>query len=182
MPVGIPFHIFNIGAFQDFTHLIENIFSHIFSGKIQNKLISSSGNGMSRNFQRPVRMFPVKITVLRYHLRLKPDAEFQADLIYSFYQTFQSARQLLFIYHPVSQAAVVIVSLSKPAVIHDQHLNAYFFGLSCDLQQLLCIKSKICGFPVIDQDWSSGIFEFSSADILTNSLVIISGQFSKTFS
>ena len=126
-------------------------------------------------------MSSVKVAVLRYHFRLEPDTELQADLIYTVYQTFQASRKFLFINHPVSQAAVIIISLAKPAVVHDQHLNAYFFSLSGNFQKLVCVKSKISSLPVIDQDRSSGIFKFTTADILADGFMIISGKFSHTF-
>ena len=80
-PVHIPLHILNFRIRKQFVDHGNQIITDIFSGKIQNQLISSSGHGTARRFQAPVWMAPVKIAVFRYHLRLNPDAEFQSHVM-----------------------------------------------------------------------------------------------------
>ena len=125
-------------------------------------------------------MRPVQIAVLRNHLRLKPEAEFHAHGIDLFRKAGKVGRQLLQVHIPVAEAGVVIVSLSKPAVIQDQHLYAQVGRLRCDLQYVLFVKIEICGFPVINQDGASCIFIFSSADMVADDSVEVMGQLRKT--
>ena len=78
-------------------------------------------------------MHSVKIRVGRDHLRFKPDTKLKADLVYFIYQIFQSACDLVCVDFPVAKGTVVTVSHAKPAVIHNQHLNAAGLRFSCDI-------------------------------------------------
>ena len=74
--VHIPFYIFDISLIEHLTHLLINSIHNFFSRKIKEQLVSSFYRFSSRNLNCPVRMFTVKITVFIYHLRLKPEPEF----------------------------------------------------------------------------------------------------------
>ena len=62
--VKIPFQIINICLVQNLCHLIKDMISDIFSGKIKHKLVTSTVRSSARHGKRPVRMCTVKVTVL----------------------------------------------------------------------------------------------------------------------
>src|SRR5699024_1389432 len=78
----------------------------------------------------------------------------------------QRLAQLLFIDIPVAQSAEVVIPFSKPAVIHNDHVDAQLFGMDGKLIDGLAIKIKISPFPAVDKDRADGIFIFSSAYVI----------------
>ena len=62
--VKVPFEIIHIRLIQNLCHLIKDMISDIFSGKIKHKLITSAGWSSSRYSKCPVRMCTIKVTVL----------------------------------------------------------------------------------------------------------------------
>ena len=62
--VKIPFQIIDIRFVQDLGHLIKDMISDIFSGKIKHKLVTSTVRSSARHGKRPVRMCTVEVTVL----------------------------------------------------------------------------------------------------------------------
>ena len=150
-PVHIPFYIGNVCTGKGIVDKFLHVFPYFFSGKIQDQLVTAAVGLPSRNLEYPVGVHPVKLTVLRNHLRLQPDTKFQAKGIHPVYQFFHGAAQFFLIYKPVTKAGIVIVSFSKPAVIQHQHIQPKVCCLTGDLQKLLRIEAKIGGFPVIYQ-------------------------------
>ena len=71
---------------------------------------------------------------------------------------FQSAVDFFFIDLPVSEACIIIIAVTEPSVIHNQHLNAAFFRFFCDGNEFFRIKIKIGCFPVVDQNRTFLIF------------------------
>ena len=95
-------------------------------------------------------MFPVKVGVRRYHLRLKPDTKLHAKLVHLVDEVFQAAFYLFLIYLPVTKRTVVGISPAKPAIVHDKHFNAKLRRLPRDGQELLRVKVEVGRLPVID--------------------------------
>ena len=118
-------------------------------------------------------MCTVEITVLGNHLRLEPETEFHAHLVDFFCKLCHGTVHLLLIDKPVAQAAIVIISFSKPAIIKHQHFDAEFLRLLCDFQNFLFIKIKIRCLPVVDQDRAFGMFIRTAADMLADDLMIL---------
>ena len=143
--------------------------------------MSASVHGTSRDLQCPVWMFSVQITVLRDHLRLYPQTEFQSKSMDLLCKCGKSAFNLLFIYFPVAKCTPVIVSLSKPSVIHDKHIQSDIFCLFCNVVNLICVKIKISCFPVIYQDWSWLLYIFAADQIASVCIMIDPGKLSETF-
>ena len=119
-------------------------------------------------------MCPVKIRIRGDHLRLKPDTKLKSDLIDLIHQIFQTSCDLFFVYFPVTQGTVIGISFSKPAIIHDQHLNATFFRLTGNSKQFICIEIKIGRFPVVDQDRAFLIFELAADQMIPVKVMITS--------
>ena len=145
--------------FQDRAHLPEDILPHVRSGNVQHVLLPRDGRRSARHVDAPVRMRPEQFRFRRDHLRLVPDAEFQSHFVDGIYESRKI--QLLGIDKPVAQRGGIVVSLAKPAVVHDQHLNAQFLGAGGKGDQLVGVKVKIRRFPAVDQQGT--FFGFISA-------------------
>ncbi len=152
LPVHIPFHIGYGCAPQNPGHRLIHIVHHLRPGQIQHILGTALHRLPPRNLNGPVRPGTVQLRIRRHHLRLKPDAEFHPQSPHLLRQIRKASRQLLLIDLPVPQGALVNIPVSKPAVVHDQHLNAPLLRLPGNRQQLLRIKIKIGGFPVVDEN------------------------------
>ncbi len=97
-------------------------------------------------------MLPVKIRIRIYHLRLDPDPELKSPLPYAVRQALHPAGQFFLIGKPVSERRIIVIPLSKPSVIHHEHLYSQAGRLLGNAPQFLGIEIKICSFPVIDQN------------------------------
>ena len=125
-------------------------------------------------------MLFVQFRIRGNHFRLHPDTEFHAKFIHFIYQIVQSARQFLFIHKPVSKTCTVIVAVSKPAIIHNQHLNTVLGCKFCNVEKFLRIKIKISGFPVVNQNWALLVAVFAADQMLAIEIMEISRHFSKS--
>ena len=147
---------------------------------IQYQLVSAADGMPSGDFHGPVGVGAEQVGILGYHLRLEPDAEFHAQIVDLPYQLRQAAFDLFLIDIPVSEARIIIVTLSEPAVIHDDHLDAHIFGCFGYIDQLFIIKVEKRSFPGIDQDRASDIpYEFAPVEISAEEMMEVvahSGQ------
>ena len=107
--VHIPFDVGN-GRFTEnlCDHFVDIIY-HFFSGEVKYMLMPCMGLKAVRCTDEPVRMCPVKVTVLVHH------------------------RQFFKVYIPVSKPSIVIVSGAKPSVIQNKQFHT---GLFCLLSYL----------------------------------------------
>ena len=64
-------------------------------------------------------------------------------------QTGQAVRQLLPVHFPVAEGGGVVVSFAKPAVVHDEQLDAQVLPGLRQLQELTLINVKIAGLPAV---------------------------------
>ena len=172
--VEVPFHVINIGVVQDPVDTRDQVILHFFPAHVEDQLIAASDRVPSGDLHRPVRMRAEEIRVLRYHLRLKPDAEFHAQVIDLLNQLIETAFDLLLIDIPVAQAGVIVVTLSKPTVVHDDHLDTHLPGRLRDLDQLDIVKVEEGRFPGVDQHRSLHIPDkFALIHIAADEIVII---------
>ena len=179
--VHIPFYIGNVCTRKSVVDEFLHIFPYFFSGKIQDQLVTAAVGLPSRNLEYPVGVHPVKLTVLRNHLRLQPDTKFQAKGIHPVYQFFHGAAQFFLIYKPVTKAGIVIVSFSKPAVVQYQHIEAQICCLSCNFQQFFRIEAKISGLPVVYQGRTLFVFPGAADQVGMISLLELVREYGQTF-
>ena len=180
-PVHIPFYIGNVCTGKGIVDKFLHVFPYFFSGKIQDQLVTAAVGLPSRNLEYPVGVHPVKLTVLRNHLRLQPDTKFQAKGIDAVHQLFHRTAQFLLIYKPVAQARIVIVSFSKPAVVQYQHIEAQICCLSCNFQQFFRIEAKISGLPVVYQGGTLFVFPGAADQVGMISLLELVRECGQTF-
>ena len=143
--------------------------------------MSASVHGTSRNLQCPVRMLSIEITVLRDHLRLYPQTKFQSKSMDFLCKCRKSTFNLLFIYFPVTKCTPVIISLSKPSIIQNKHIQSDIFCLFCNVVDFICVKIKISCLPVIYQDRSRLLCILAADQIASVCIMIDSGKFSEAF-
>jgi len=99
----------------------------------------------------PVRMGTEKLRIRRNHLRFKPHTEFQTPGMNLINQDTQSTGQLLFVDEPIAQRTIIIIAFAEPAIIHDQHFDAQFFGSVRKGNKFFGIEVEKGAFPVVDQ-------------------------------
>ena len=174
--VHIPFHILDIPLVQHGAYTVKDIFLHVLPGKIQHQLIPAPNRPSARNPQRPVRMGPVQLAVLGYHLRLHPDTELHPQGIDSADHLPQCAAQFFLVHGPVSQAAVVIVPLSEPSVVHDHHIHAKSRRIPGQGADGLPAEVKIGSLPAVQQHRARFMGIFSPADMIPDTAVEHPGQ------
>ena len=125
-------------------------------------------------------MLFVQFRIRGNHFRLHPDTEFHAKFIHFIYQIVQSARQFLFIHKPVPKTCTVIVAVSKPAIIHNQHFNSVLRGKFCNIQKFFSIEIKVGCFPVVNQNRALLVAVFAADQMLAIEIMEISRHFSKS--
>ncbi len=178
-PVHVPLHIVNLYASQDPGNPLKEIIPDLLPAHIQNKLVSPPVRLSSRYLQRPVRMLTVQIAVLGNHLRLEPETELHSHIMNLPGELPEASFQLFLVHIPVAQTAVVIISLAKPSVVKNQHLNSKLRRLPGNVQDFLPVKIKISGLPVVDQNRTFLILILSSAHMLPQDPVVLLGKFGK---
>ena len=151
LPVHVPFYIGNVCAPEDLCYALVDMIHHLRPGQIQHILGTALCGRAAGNLDGPVGMGAVQVRIRRNHFRLKPDTEGKALRLDPFHQRGQAAGEFLFVNCPVSQGAVVQIPVPEPAVVHDQHFDARLLRVPGDLHQLVRVKIKIRGFPVVDQ-------------------------------
>ena len=55
---------------------------------------------------------------------------------------------------PYSKARIVVISFAKPAIVQNKELNSRFLAFPCDVKDLVLVKVHLCGFPVVEKDWT----------------------------
>ena len=174
--VVIPFQIFDISCVQHTADSLIHPFPHFISGQIQHQLVAAEHRFFPGNDHRPVRVRAEQIAVLIDHLRLDPDAEFHAGFIDTADQLRKRAAKLFFIRRPVAERQEITVSLSEPAVVHDQQIDAEILRLLRQADDPVSVKIKVESFPAVEQHRPHGVAVFSSADMLPDAAVQVPGQ------
>ena len=167
-PVEVPFHIGDGCALQHVGNAFDQIILHVLPGKIKDELVAAEHRVPSGNHHRPFGMSPVQVAVNGNAFRLEPDAEPKAQRRDAFSQLLQGAAQLFLIGIPVSQAGIVAVTLSKPAVVHDEELDSQRRRVLRDVHQLVPGEVKIGPLPVIDQHGSAAVLPLTAADMIAD--------------
>ena len=172
-PVVIPLQILDISTVKHLAGLVEYIINYFFVREIQNKLVSAENRLPARYSERPVRMLPVEIAVHIHHLGLYPNSEFNPLRINLFDYFSKTFAKLFLIHGPIAKAGIVVVSLSEPAVVHDNHLYSKLHGLVCQSQKILSLEVEIESFPAVYEHRTLLVSPLSPADMLPDTAVQI---------
>ena len=131
--VHIPLYISNICTCEEIAHRCNHVVHNFGICKIEHSLISAFCMILTRNVHRPVWMFFIKIALHINHLRLNPDSKRKSKIIDLFAQSTHTVRKFFWIDIPVSKGCLIIISLSKPAVINHKQFDA---DISCGFGKL----------------------------------------------
>ena len=126
------------------------------------------------NVYAPVLMLRIQLAVRAYHLRLEPYTELKTYLVYLVYKVLKTAFYLVLVHKPVAQGRFIIVSVTEPAVVHDEHLDSGFLSLSCYIKELVRVKVEIGRFPVINKYRTAHILPLSSDKVVPHYIVEVS--------
>ena len=119
------------------------------AGEIQHILVSAMRQRASRSLNQPVRMSAIEIAVHIGHLKLYPQAEFHAQSFNLFRQPLDAVWQAFGVGVPVTQSGIIIVAGAEPTVIQHKQFHAVCLGSSGNFYELVLIKIKVGGFPVV---------------------------------
>ena len=147
--IHVPLDVSNVRRRENAAHFLYDILLHEGIAQIENALISALTVWLSRNLQHPLGMRTVKITVHVDHLRLHPDAKVQAERVHLLSKPLYASGELFLILRPVAERASVIIPLAKPAVVHDEQLDA---DALCGLREpyeLRLVEIKIISLPAV---------------------------------
>jgi hypothetical protein len=124
MPVIVPLDVLDIGTAKDLINAFDNIFPDLGSSHVQHHLISTERPISAGNADSPIGMGTVKVTVGIDALGLKPETEFHSHFIDLISNISDAARELFAVFDPVAESGKVVVTLTKPAVVKDEHLDS----------------------------------------------------------
>ena len=102
VPVHVPFHIGDGVVGQQVGQPLGQVVHHLGAAHVQHHLVAAHHRGPARQGEGPVRMRPVQVGILAYHLRLHPDAELHAQRVHPLNQGSQPAGQLFLVHEPVA--------------------------------------------------------------------------------
>lgn len=146
-PVHIPFNELNLMVAKQFGHKMDNVLLNLRLGNVKQQLITKLRTSPGLKMIYPVWMFSIKITIRIDRLGLYPYAKLHPKSLNPVNQLHKSVRELILIHVPVAQPSSVGMPLSKPAVIHNEQLNAH---LGCPLGKrhlVLCVNIEVGSFP-----------------------------------
>ena len=144
--------------------------------KIQHELIAAYGGLSAGHAQRPVRMRAKELGILAHHLRLDPEPDLQAHVGDFVQERVKAVGQLARIRKPVAETRVIVVPVSEPAVVDDQHVHAELLCLARKAQELVLIEVKIHGLPTVEEDRPLGEGNVPAADVFADKAVIRVGE------
>ncbi|MPM92744.1 hypothetical protein SDC9_139880 [bioreactor metagenome] len=131
--------------------------------------------------QTPIGVRLKKFAVARNHLRLEPEAEFEAEFVDLLHQLAEPALEFRLIDEPVAEAGVVVVAVAEPAVVEHQHFDAQLRGVFRDGQQFLRVEMEVGRLPVVDQDRPLAVFPRAADQLVAEYVVEGAAHGSKPF-
>ena len=174
--VHVPLDVLDVMLAENAAKALGQVVDHVVSGQIQHQLIAAHRGLPAGQRERPVRMRAVQIAVLVDHLRLKPQAEAEAQRVDPLDEPAQAALELRLVDKPVAQTAVVVVAAAEPAVVEHQHVDAHARRLLGNGDDLVGCKVKKGRFPVVDEHRALGEGEAAADDAAADEAVIAARQ------
>ena len=92
----------------------------------------------------------------------------------------ETADELVFVDIPVAERAVVVVALSEPAVVHDEHFDAELLGGFGEVDQLVAVKIEVRRFPAVDEQGTLGGLVFAADEVMAVEAVENAAHFAQT--
>ena len=169
--IHIPLNIGNICGAEDLVDGIMDIIHHLWTGEVQHILVTAMRLLTAWHMDNPIWMFLVDWGIFIYHFQLHPQAEFHAHVVNALGKTGNAIWQQFLIWCPISQAMIIIPASGEPAIIQNKQLYTGFLSLAGNPYQLVLIKVKVGGFPVVDQDRTNLVPQYSMSQTAAVQLV-----------
>ena len=180
--VEIPLHIFYIRGGQHARYRVKQVVAHVLSRHVEHILAAGYRQISSGCHKAPLGMLLIQAARGGYHLRLKPYAELQPEVVYLLHKGRKPSAQLFFVHEPVSEGGTIVISLTEPSVVHYKHFYTAVRCVLCYGEQLFVVKGKVCGFPVVHKNRSLTVSPFSAAEVLSVQLMVRARHLSKALS
>ena len=98
----------------------------------------------------PIRVSLIKLRILGNHLRLIPNAELYALCIYSFDKLCKAALELALIDKPIAERGIVAVTVTEPAVVHNEQFDSQLLSFLGIADEGLLVKIKALKFMGVE--------------------------------
>ena len=124
-----------------------------------------------------IGMRPKQIGIGRNHLRFEPNAEFQPYFMHFINKRRQAVGEFFLIYKPIAQRGFIVVSMPKPTVIHNEHINPQILCRHRKIEQFFAVDIKIRRFPTVDKNRAFFVLVFPFDKVLVIKFVEGSAHF-----
>ena len=84
------------------------------------------------------------------HLGLYPYTELYTLCLDLFHKACKSVGEFLAVLKPIAKSRAIVVSLSKPTVVHYEHIKACLFCFSREIEKYLLVYTEVAGFPCVE--------------------------------
>ena len=178
--VGIPLDISNLRILgEQVINHAEHEILHLRIGEVEHELrATTTQDGITlRSLEDPVGMLLVEFAHTVGHLWLYPDTKLHAILLGITEQALDTIRQLVGIYHPVAQGAVVGLArifLAKPSIVHHEEFSTHRVDVSHHLVHTLLVDVEIDALPGVEEDVT--LLVAMSQDVLASPLVEVAAR------
>ena len=119
-----------------------------------------------RRAQHPVGMRAIEVAVLRDHLRLEPETEFQSAPVRRRRDALDAALELFPVDRPVAERGIVVVPMAEPAVVEHEELEPEIRRARSERVHLLVVEVEIRRLPVVDEDGAHRVAVFAAQEML----------------
>ena len=121
-------------------------------------------------------MSAIEFRLLAHHFGFHPDAKLQPHVVDGSDELGKRPAELGLVDRPVAEAALVVVAVGKPAVVHHQQLDAHPFGELGKLHQTVAVKVKVEGLPAVDEHRAHPVAPVPAAHMLAHAAVQVVGE------
>ena len=166
MAVEVPFHIVDDARLEDLRDRRHDVVLHLRPREVKHELMAAEGHRSVRRAQHPVGMRTIEVAVLRDHLRLEPEAEFQPAPVRRGRDALDAALELFPVDRPVAERGIVVVPMAEPAVVEHEELEPEIRRARSERVHLLVVEVEIRRLPVVDEDRAHRVAVFAAQEML----------------
>ena len=169
--VEVPLDIRDIRAVHNLFDAIKEIIPDVRACHIENVLMARDAHRSIGGLNCPIGVRAEELAVPRHHFGLEPDTEFESDTFDPLDELAKSALELFLVDEPITERGTVRISVAKPAVVHNEHLNAELGRGFCYIEELFFVEIEVGRLPVVDEDGTALIFPLAAAEIVSVKLM-----------
>ena len=94
-------------------------------------------------------MRTIKVTIGIDHFRLDPNSEFDTRFLYTVDKIGKSIRETVGVSIPVTETCSIMETLSKPAVIHYNHIHTVLYSFVTKIDEDIFVNVEVASFPSV---------------------------------